>query len=135
MIYADHVLKGDETLFWIFNDNAGAHTESSGSPIGLEIRGQCFGFSTNDDLNNMTFYSYEIINRSTYTLTNTFFSQWVDPDLGYANDDYVGCDVSRGLGYCYNGSNVDGTGQIWAYGDQPPAVGVFLMSLPQGSPI
>lgn len=130
MIYADHVLKGDETLFWIFNDNAGAHTESSGSPIGLEIRGQAFGFSTNDELNNMTFYSYEIINRSTYNLTNTYFSQWVDPDLGYANDDYVGCDVSRGLGYCYNGSNVDGTGQIWAYGDQPPAVGVDFFQGP-----
>ncbi|MBO7647293.1 MAG: T9SS type A sorting domain-containing protein [Bacteroidales bacterium] len=130
MIYADHVLKGDETLYWIFNDNAGPHTESQGSPIGLEIRGQCFGFSTNDDLNNMTFYSYEIINRSTYTLTNTFFSQWVDPDLGYANDDYIGCDVNRGLGYCYNGSNVDGTGQIWAYGDQPPAVGVDFFQGP-----
>lgn len=134
MIYADHVLKGDETLFWIFNDNAGAHTESEGSPIGLEIRGQAFGFSTNDDLNNMTFYSYEIINRSTYTLTNTFFSQWVDPDLGYAKDDYVGCDVGRGLGYCYNGSNVDGTGQVEAYGDQPPAVGVDFFQGPYMDP-
>ncbi len=134
MIYADHVLKGDETLYWIFNDNAGAHTESEGSPIGLEIRGQAFGFSTNDDLNNMTFYSYEIINRSTYTLTNTFFSQWVDPDLGYAKDDYVGCDVARGLGYCYNGSNVDGTGQVEAYGDQPPAVGVDFFQGPYMDP-
>ncbi|MBO7445489.1 MAG: T9SS type A sorting domain-containing protein [Bacteroidales bacterium] len=134
MIYADHVLKGDETLYWIFNDNAGPHTESQGPSIGLEIRGQCFGFSTNDDLNNMTFYSYEIINRSTYTLTNTFFSQWVDPDLGYANDDYIGCDVGRGLGYCYNGSNVDGTGQIWAYGDQPPAVGVDFFQGPYMDP-
>ena len=130
MIYADHVLKGDATLFWIFNDNAGAHTESQGSPIGLEIRGQCFGFSTNDELNNMTFYSYEIINRSTYTLTKTYFSQWVDPDLGYAYDDYVGCDVGRGLGYCYNGPNVDGSGQTWAYGDQPPAVGVDFFQGP-----
>jgi len=130
MIYADHVLKGDETLFWIFNDNGGAHTESQGSPIGLEIRGQAFGFSTNNELNNMTFYSYEIINRSTYTLTDTYFSQWVDPDLGYAKDDYVGCDVARGLGYCYNGSNVDGFGQIEAYGDQPPAVGVDFFQGP-----
>ena len=130
MIYADHVLKGDETLYWIFNDNAGAHTESKGNPIGLEIRGQCFGFATNDELNNMTFYSYEIINRSTYTLTDTYFSQWVDPDLGYAYDDYVGCDVGRGLGYCYNGSNVDGSGQKWAYGDQPPAVGVDFFQGP-----
>ena len=134
MIYADHVLKGDETLFWIFNDNGGAHTESQGQNIGLEIRGQAFGFSTNDELNNMTFYSYEIINRSTYTLTNTYFSQWVDPDLGYANDDYVGCDVNRGLGYCYNGSNVDGFGQSWAYGDQPPAVGVDFFQGPYMDP-
>ena len=134
MIYADHVLKGDETLFWIFNDNAGAHTESQGSPIGLEIRAQAFGFATNDELNNMTFYSYEIINRSTYTLTETYFSQWADPDLGYAYDDYVGCDVGRGLGYCYNGSNVDGSGQNWAYGDQPPAVGVDFFQGPYMDP-
>ncbi len=134
MIYADHVLKGDETLFWIFNDNGGPHTESQGQPIGLEIRGQAFGFATNDELNNMTFYSYEIINRSTYTLTNTYFSQWVDPDLGYAYDDYVGCDVNRGLGYCYNGSNVDGSGQKWAYGDQPPAVGVDFFQGPYMDP-
>jgi hypothetical protein len=134
MIYADHVLKGDETLFWIFNDNAGAHTETQGNPIGLEIRAQAFGFATNDELNNMTFYSYEIINRSTYTLTNTFFSQWVDPDLGYSHDDYVGCDVGRGLGYCYNGSNVDGQGQSWAYGDQPPAVGVDFFQGPYMDP-
>ncbi len=134
MIYADHVLKGDETLFWIFNDNAGSHTESSGPAIGLEIRGQAFGFSTNDELNNMTFYSYEIINRSTYTLTQTYFSQWADPDLGFAEDDYVGCDVSRGLGYCYNGPNVDGSGQSWAYGDQPPAVGVDFFQGPYMDP-
>ena len=134
MIYADHVLKGDETLFWIFNDNAGPHSESDGNPIGVEIRAQAFGFATNDELNNMTFYSYEIINRSTYTLTETYFSQWADPDLGYAYDDYVGCDVGRGLGYCYNGSNVDGSGQNWAYGDQPPAVGVDFFQGPYMDP-
>ena len=32
-----------------------------------------------------------------------YFGQWVDPDLGYYLDDYVGCDVSLGLGICYNG--------------------------------
>lgn len=130
MIYADHVLKGDETLYWIFNDAGNTHTESGGATIGLEIRGQAFSFATNDDLNNMTFYSYEIINRSTYELTDAYFSKWVDPDLGYADDDYVGCDVIRGLGYCYNGTDVDGTGQEWAYGNQPPAVGVDFFQGP-----
>ncbi len=129
-IMADQVLKGDATLWWIFNDKGAAHTESKGSPIGLEIRAQAFGFATTDELNNMTFYSYEIINRSTYELTETYFSQWVDPDLGYAKDDYVGCDVERGLGYCYNGTAVDGNGLNTEYGANPPAVGVDFFQGP-----
>jgi len=130
----DQVLKGDATLWWIFNDKGNIHTESKGEPIGLEIRAQAFGFSTNDEINNMTFYSYEIINRSTYRLTETYFSQWVDTDLGYAGDDYVGCDVMRGLGYCYNGTAVDGSGQSFAYGNQPPAIGVDFFQGPYIDP-
>jgi len=126
----DQVLKGDATLWWVFNDKGNIHTESKGQPIGLEIRGQAFGFSTNDEINNMTFYSYEIINRSTYRLTQTYFSQWVDTDLGFAKDDYVGCDVMRGLGYCYNGTAIDGSGQAFAYGNQPPAIGVDFFQGP-----
>jgi hypothetical protein len=129
-ILADQVIKGDATLWWVFNDKGNIHTETQGSPIGLEIRGQAFAFATNDELNNMTFYSYEIINRSTYRLRDTYFSQWVDTDLGFAEDDYVGCDVERGLGYCYNGKPKDGTGQAWAYGDQPPAIGVDFFQGP-----
>ena len=123
-LLADQVIKGDATLWWVFNDKGNIHTETEGTPIGLEIRAQAFGFATNDEINNMTFYSYEIINRSTYRLTGTYFSQWVDTDLGFATDDYVGCDVDRGLGYSYNGKPKDGDGQFWAYGDQPPAIGV-----------
>ena len=134
MVYADHVLKGDETLFWIFNDKGNAHTETGGTAIGLEIRAQAFAFQTNDDLNNMTFYSYEIINRSSTNLNQTYFSQWADPDLGYAYDDYVGCDVARGLGYCYNGSATDGTGLAQHYGSNPPAVGVDFFQGPYIDP-
>jgi len=126
----DQVLKGDATLWWVFNDKGNIHSESKGEPIGLEIRAQAFGFSTNDEINNMTFYSYEIINRSTYRLTQTYFSQWVDTDLGFAGDDYVGCDVMRGLGYCYNGTAIDGSGQSYAYGNQPPAIGVDFFQGP-----
>ena len=133
-ILSDQVIKGDETLWWVFNDKGNVHTETEGAAIGMEIRGQSFGFSTNDEINNMTFYSYEIINRSTFTLTNTFFSQWVDTDLGYAQDDFVGCDVARGLGYCYNGVEIDGTGQPEAYGIQPPAIGVDFFQGPYMDP-
>lgn len=133
-ILADQVIKGDQTLWWVFNDKGNIHTETEGDPIGMEIRGQAFGFTTNDEINNMTFYSYEIINRSTFVLRDTYFSQWVDTDLGYAQDDYVGCDVLRGLGYCYNGTATDGSGQAWAYGSQPPAVGVDFFQGPYMDP-
>lgn len=133
-LLSDQVIKGDETLWWVFNDKGNIHTETQGTPIGLEIRAQAFGFATNDEINNMTFYSYEIINRSTYRLTGTYFSQWVDTDLGFAQDDYVGCDVDRGLGYSYNGKPKDGDGQFWAYGDQPPAVGVDFFQGPYMDP-
>jgi len=133
-ILADQVLKGDQTLWWIFNDKGNAHTESGGQAIGIEVRAQAFAFATNDEINNMTFYSYEIINRSTYTLTGTYFSPWTDIDLGYAQDDYVGCDVARGLGYGYNGSAVDGSGQPEAYGAQPPAIGIDFFQGPYMDP-
>ncbi len=133
-ILADAVLKGDQTIWWVFNDNGNIHSESRGKAIGVEIRAQAFAFSTNDEINNMTFYTYEIINRSTYRLTDTYFSQWVDTDLGDARDDYVGCDVARGLGYCYNGKDVDGTGKPQDYGVQPPAVGVDFFQGPYMDP-
>lgn len=133
-ILVDQVLKGDLTLWWVFNDKGNIHSESNGDPIGLEIRAQAFGFSTNDEINNMTFYTYEIINRSTYTLTETYFSQWVDTDLGYAFDDYVGCDVQRGLGYSYNGRATDGAGQYYAYEGNPPAIGVDFFQGPYMDP-
>jgi hypothetical protein len=133
-ILVDQILKGDETLWWVFNDKGDFHTETQGAAIGLEIRAQAFGFATNDVINNMTFYSYEIINRSTFTLTETFFAPWIDTDLGFANDDFVGCDVERGLGYCYNGRAVDGNNEPQSYGNQPPAVGVDFFQGPYLDP-
>ena len=131
---ADKVLFGDATLWWVFNDKGNIHSETKGSPIGFEIRAQAFGFTSNDEINNMTFYNFQIINRSTYTLTNTYFSLWTDTDLGYAYDDFVGCDVMRGLGYCYNGLAIDGSGKDDQYGANPPAVGVDFFQGPYIDP-
>lgn len=118
-------LFGDNTLWWVFNDKGDIHTETGGQSIGLEIRGQAFGFKTNDDINNMTFYNYEVINRSSYSLNKTYFTVWTDADLGCYLDDYVGCDVKRGLGFIYNSTGIDNTSCSGtnAYGDFPPALG------------
>ena len=126
-------LYGDQTIWWVFNDKGNIHTESGGASIGMEIHAQAFSFASNDEINSMTFYNYALINRSTYTLTNTYFGVWVDSDLGYPTDDYVGCDVQRGLGYCYNGKAIDAQGNAPGpkeYGVQPPAVGVDFFEGP-----
>lgn len=85
-------LFGDQTLWWVYNDRGNIHTESKGDAIGMEIRAQAFAFSTNDKMNDMTFYNYALINRSTYTLQETYFGVWTDADMGNPQDDYVGCD-------------------------------------------
>ncbi len=124
-------LFGDQNFFWIFNDKGNVHSESQGEPIGMEIRAQAFAFSTNDEVNNMTFYNYVLINQGTQTLGDTYFGTWIDADLGTAIDDYVGCDVQRGLGYCYNGDAVDEpSNSSPGYGENPPAVGVDFFEGP-----
>ena len=124
-------LYGDQNFYWIFNDKGNVHSESQGEPIGMEIRAQAFAFATNDEVNNMTFYNYVLINQGTQTLTDTYFAQWVDSDLGGHVDDYVGCDVQRGLGYSYNGDAFDEqTSFSDGYGYHPPAMGVDFFEGP-----
>ncbi|MBI3239072.1 MAG: T9SS C-terminal target domain-containing protein, partial [Flavobacteriia bacterium] len=128
-------LFGDDTHWWVFNDKGNAHTESGGQPIGMEIRAQAFSFATDDEINKMTFYNYELINRGTQTLYNTYFAQYVDSDLGNYSDDYVGCDVTRGLGYIYNGDLNDETqsGKT-GYGQNPPSLGIDFFEGPYQDP-
>jgi hypothetical protein len=114
-------LFGDQTIWWVFNDVGGIKQETDSPPIGLEIRTQAFAFKTNDEINNMTFYKYQIINRSSSTFQKTYFGQWVDADLGYYKDDYVRCNVKLGLGFTYNGDAVDDLPD--GYGATPPAIG------------
>ncbi|NNE55154.1 MAG: T9SS C-terminal target domain-containing protein, partial [Flavobacteriales bacterium] len=124
-------LFGDQTYYWIFNDKGNVHSESQGEPIGMEIRAQAFAFATNDEINNMTFLNYVLINQGTQTLTETYFGTWIDADVGLAFDDYVGCDVQRGLGYAYNGVSVDpGADGASGYGENPPAIGVDFFEGP-----
>ena len=122
-------LYGDYNMWWVFNDKGNIHTETSGDPIGMEIKAQAFAFATNDEVNSMTFYNYELINRSYYTLNNTYFAVWVDSDIGCSEDDYVGCDVQRGLSYQYN-ADANDDGCQYAIQGYPPAVGVDFFEGP-----
>ena len=123
---------GDQNLWFIFNDRGNIHSESKADPIGVEVKTLAFAFATNDQINDMTFYKHVITNRGSTTLTKTYFGQWVDPDLGYAFDDYVGCDSTRNLGFDYNGEDVDPG--VTGYGANPPSVGVEFFEGPFADP-
>jgi hypothetical protein len=121
----------DEMIFWIYNDEGGGkeHTASMGRAIRMEVQVQAFGYATNDALNDMTFQRYKLINRATDPIDSTFFAMWTDPDLGCAEDDYIGCDTSLSLMYVYNQDPIDGItnntcGGVPTYNDKVPMVGV-----------
>ena len=114
---------GDETLWWVYNDNGNNHG-NGGKAIGMEIRAQAFAFKTTDEINNMTFYNYQLINRSSFALYDTYMTVWTDADLGYYGDDYIGCDVKRGMGYIYNADAFDeSVAGTPGYGAYCPALG------------
>ena len=121
----------DMFIWWVYNDKGNIHSETQGQPIGIEIQTTGFAFATNDEVNNMTFYSSKIINRGFTTLNDCYMGQWVDADLGNYADDYVGCDVGRSLGFCYNGDDDDEG--VLGYGLNPPTVGVDYFEGPTDS--
>ncbi len=112
----------DMMIWWVYNDKGNIHSETQGQPIGVECQTTAFAFATNDEVNNMTFYTTKIINRGFTALNDCYMGEWVDADLGNYADDYVGCDVGRSLGYCYNGDDNDEG--VLGYGLNPPSVGV-----------
>ncbi|MEP7167865.1 MAG: hypothetical protein ABI855_00695 [Bacteroidota bacterium] len=128
-VVCDEYIFGDQTIWWVFNDVGSVKTNTNSPHIGLEIRAQAFSFKTNDAINDMTFYKYQIINRSSQSFTQTYFGQWADCDLGYYNDDFVRCNVKLGLGMTYNGDLIDDLPD--GYGATPPVIGVDFFQGPK----
>ncbi|MEE9439904.1 MAG: hypothetical protein V3V14_12935 [Saprospiraceae bacterium] len=119
----------DEMIFWVYNDAGGAHKLTLGTKIQMEVQVQAFAYATNDELNDMTFYRYKLLNQATDYINNCYFAMWVDPDLGCFEDDYIGCDEERSMAYIYNEDAVDGNpgtscNGVNTYGTDIPMVGI-----------
>jgi hypothetical protein len=113
-------LIGDMTLWGVFNDlTRNDNPAASAEGLGVEVQQTTFAFNRTGSLGDVIFMKYKIINRGGNTLRDTYVSIWADPDLGGSSDDFVGCDTTLSLGYCYNATNTDNL-----YGSDPPAVGI-----------
>ncbi len=118
---------GDMVLFNVSNDMDTAHTTFmyGTDPMGLEFQTLVFGFDREDDLKNVVFKKYLMINKGSNNIEDMYLGYWSDPDLGDANDDFTGSDSLLDLSYTYNGTNFDNI-----YGSAPPALGYKIVQGP-----
>lgn len=127
------LIRGNQCIYFIINDLR-THTETDGKAMGLEIHGMAYEFYSeeSDAMNNTVFYSYKIFNRSAITYHDTYIGLFTDFDIGFSDDDFVGCDVTRGTYYGYNGDSIDGidVGEEGTYGVSSPAQGITILGGP-----
>lgn len=121
-----------QTIFVCLTDaDTASHYPTSGFgggtlPLGAEVRFTSYSYNISG-IDKAQFLKWEIINKSINRWDSVFAAIYLDPDLGMATDDWVGCDTVRDLIYCYNSDNADGTGSGNSYGTPPPAVGIDLL--------
>lgn len=121
-------IRGEETVWWVFNDAGDVHGETGGQPLNVEVKAMAYALNSPAYLQHTTFYRFEVTNYGS-DLDSVFLGMQVDVDLGDAFDDYVGCDTVRNMGVGYNGDSVDGPSAP-AYGPDPPLVGVDFLRSP-----
>ncbi|MCK9163188.1 MAG: T9SS type A sorting domain-containing protein [Bacteroidales bacterium] len=122
-------IRGDQALFFVFNDDKNDDSTRHGEKLGIEVRAMAYAYENpqNEALFNNIFISYEIINLSPNTYTDTYFGSFCDLEIGYGMNDYVGYDSTLNLMYGYNGAELDG--QILSgFSGVPPVQGSMLLS-------
>ncbi len=112
----------DQTVWFVCNDLNPTNTADlyGTAPLGIECQVTNWAYAQEGALGNMFFKSFLLINKSTQTLDSMYVAMWSDPDLGFSDDDFSGCDTSLSLGFIYNAQNVDQT-----YGSLPPPAAGF----------
>ncbi|MBK9731030.1 MAG: T9SS type A sorting domain-containing protein [Chitinophagaceae bacterium] len=123
---------GDQAVYFIFNDLALPHTETSTNALGLEVHGMAYTFSeeTNPLLSNCILFNYTLKNKSTSNYHDVYMGLWNDFDLGCAGDDYVGTDVAKNSVFVINGDSIDGPNCAVNYQGIPPALSATWLSHP-----
>ncbi len=118
---------GDEMLWFVSNDLDTARTINlyGSYPLGIEQQTTVWGYKRYNILSNTIFKKIRLINKGSNLIDSMYISIWSDPDLGDVGDDYVGCDTTLDLGFCFNGKNND-----YIYGEAPPVVGYTFLQSP-----
>ncbi len=112
---------GDQSIWWVMNDRGNEHLPYGTPPIGLEVHAMAFAFKVPGPIGDATFYKYDLFYSGKDSLTDAYVGLYSNVDLGNFQDDWVGSDTVRGLGFGWNSDNEDEGS--FGYGTPPPAVG------------
>ncbi len=118
------IADADQVVWQVTNDlDRTACLSLAGSePMGIELQITAWAYAQpGARLGQIVFKKYKFINKSGKEITDMYVSQWADPDLGNAADDFVGCDTTLSLGFAYNGGPTDS--DYDAFGLAPAAFG------------
>ncbi|MDZ7820642.1 MAG: hypothetical protein U5N26_01835 [Candidatus Marinimicrobia bacterium] len=118
------IAQADQVVWYVVNDySVSATTGLYGSnPVGIELQSTLWAYNQPGvRLGQIIFKSFKLINKSGKTVSDMYVSQWSDPDVGGASNDFAGCDTSLSLGYAYNGETNDA--DYAAFDLAPAAIG------------
>lgn len=121
-------IAGDAYTWHVYNDFANGINGGGSIGLGVEIQEENFAYNSSG-LEKAGFTRYKIINRRLRIIDSVHVGMFSDPDIGNPMDDYIGCDVSRNLGYAFNANNNDDD-----YGLHPPVFGLMLLEGPYADP-
>lgn len=127
-------IRGDQHIFWVFNDLGRNYLSDSLENLSLEIQANAFAYNSEIEvIKNTTYYSFNFISRGSEELRDVYIGVWVDVTNGYYRDNYVGCDSTRNMGIAYNADSFDQDGFSYynGYGYNPPLFGVKILDYSQ----
>jgi len=118
----------NQTMFCSYTDSyTSSHTNNAGrtAPLKIDVKQINYSFNQPEDLKNIIYQEFRIINRSTNVWTNAYINLYTDDDIGDSQNDAEGVDTNLRMAFTYNFVNDD-----YVYGANPPAVGFAIMRAP-----
>ena len=115
--------KGDEAVYTILNDNTRNHDLTGERGMGLELHLMVYQLNNGDYIDSTTFVDVTVYNRGSADYPEFRSAFFIDGDVGFAFDDYLGSHEETNTLYFYNSTNNDNH-----YGENPPAVGITTLN-------
>lgn len=127
--YGAPAISGDQTLWAVYNDADPTRHDNYGSgaePLGIEVHQRFWGYDrVSGAFSRVIIADFKIYNRGGNRIDDCYIGIWLDPDIGFREDDMGGCDPDDDLFYAYNADYSDND-----YGTTPPAFGAKILRGP-----